>query len=99
MRRSAADQIAVAVIGAGFIADYHINGLRAAGRASIAALVGRREEATQARAAALGIGRAETDYRRVKLFLAHFALPREGEPACSAATATCAVPVSEKLCG
>lgn len=65
MRRSAADQIAVAVIGAGFIADYHINGLRAAGRASIAALVGRREEATQARAAALGIGRAETDYRRV----------------------------------
>lgn len=65
MSRSAADRIAVAVIGAGFIADYHINGLRAAGGADIAALVGRRVDATQARAAALGIGRAETDYRRV----------------------------------
>lgn len=65
MSRSAADRIAVAVIGAGFIADYHINGLRAAGGADVAALVGRRAEATQARAEALGIGRAETDYRRV----------------------------------
>lgn len=65
MSRSAADRIAVAVIGAGFIADYHINGLRAAGGADIAVLVGRRAEAVQVKAAALGIGRAETDYRRV----------------------------------
>lgn len=65
MSRSAADQIAVAVIGAGFIADYHINGLRAAGGADIVALVGRRVEATQAKAATLGIRWAETDYRRV----------------------------------
>lgn len=65
MSCSAADRIAVAVIGAGFIADYHINGLRAAGGADIAVLVGRRAEATEAKAAALDIGRAETDYRRV----------------------------------
>jgi predicted dehydrogenase len=65
MSRSAAERIAVAVIGAGFIADYHINGLRAAGGADIAALVGRRPDATLARAQALGIARAETDYRRV----------------------------------
>ncbi|WP_439622279.1 Gfo/Idh/MocA family protein [Shinella sp.] len=65
MSRSAADRIAVAVIGAGFIADYHINGLRAAGGADIAVLVGRRPDATLARAQALGIGRAESDYRRV----------------------------------
>ncbi|MGQ3213161.1 MAG: Gfo/Idh/MocA family protein [Shinella sp.] len=65
MSPSAADRIAVAVIGAGFIADYHINGLRAAGGADIAALVGRRPDATRARAQALSIGRAETDYRRV----------------------------------
>lgn len=65
MSPSAADRIAVAVIGAGFIADYHINGLRVAGGADIAALVGRRPDATLARAQALGIGRAETDYRRI----------------------------------
>jgi predicted dehydrogenase len=65
MSRSAADRIAVAVIGAGFIADYHINGLRAAGGADVAALVGRRAEVTRARADTLGIERAETDYRRI----------------------------------
>lgn len=65
MSRSAADRIAVAVIGAGFITDYHIKGLRAAGGADIAVLVGRRPDATLARAKVLGIGRAETDYRHV----------------------------------
>ena len=65
MSRSAADRIAVAVIGAGFITDYHINGLRAAGGADIAVLVGRRPDATLVRARALGIGGVDTDYRRV----------------------------------
>jgi len=65
MRRSPSDTVAVAVIGAGFIADYHVGGIRAAGGATIAALVGRRREATEARAAALGIARVETDHRAV----------------------------------
>lgn len=53
--------VAVAVIGAGFIADYHVAGLRAAGGATVAALVGRNAERTSARAAALAIPRAQTD--------------------------------------
>ena len=57
--------LAVAVIGAGFIADYHINGLRAGGGADVVALVGRRQETTARKAASLGVGRVETDYRRV----------------------------------
>ncbi|CAH1649609.1 putative Inositol 2-dehydrogenase 2 [Hyphomicrobiales bacterium] len=65
MSRSPSDRIAVALIGAGFIADYHVGGLRAAGGADVAALVGRRREAAEARAAALGIARVETDYRVV----------------------------------
>ena len=54
----------IAVIGAGFIADYHVNGLRAAG-GDVAALVGRRADRTAQRAEQLAIGRAETDYRKV----------------------------------
>ena len=54
----------VAVIGAGFIADYHVNGLRAAG-GDVTALVGRRSDRTARRAAELGIKRAEIDYRKV----------------------------------
>lgn len=65
MSRSPSDKVAVALIGAGFIADYHVGGLRAAGGAEIAALVGRRRETTEARAAALGIARVETEYRAV----------------------------------
>jgi len=57
--------VAVAVIGAGFIADYHVCGLRAAGGATVVALVGRRPESTAAKAAKLGIARAETDHRTV----------------------------------
>lgn len=55
------NKVAVAVIGAGFIADYHVAGLRAAGGAEVAALVGRDPARTRARADALGIARAETD--------------------------------------
>lgn len=61
----AADMVTVAVIGAGFIADYHVNGLAAAGGADVAALVGRRHEATAKKARSLGITRVETDYRKV----------------------------------
>lgn len=53
--------VAVAIIGAGVIADYHAGGLRAAGGADIRALVGRSPERTAARAAELGIPRAETE--------------------------------------
>jgi predicted dehydrogenase len=65
MPGSAADHVSVAVIGAGFISDYHVNGLTSAGGATVTALVGRRREATAARAARLGIPRIETDYRAV----------------------------------
>jgi predicted dehydrogenase len=65
MSHSAADTVAVAVIGAGFIADYHVNGLKSAGSAAVTTLVGRRREATEKRAAQLGIPKVETDYRAV----------------------------------
>ena len=63
--RLPSDKISVAVIGAGSIADYHVNGLNAAGGATVTALVGRRREAAETKAAALGIARVETDYRAV----------------------------------
>lgn len=53
--------LSIAIIGAGFIADYHVNGLRAAGGAEVSVLVGRDRGRTEARAGALGIARAETD--------------------------------------
>src|SRR5688572_11782496 len=65
MPGSGADKVAVAVIGAGFIADYHISGLNAAGGADVTTLVGRRYEVTAQRARSLGIPRVETDYRKV----------------------------------
>lgn len=55
----------IAVIGAGFISDYHVNGLRAAGAERIEMLVGRSLSKTRARAKALGITQVETDYRKV----------------------------------
>lgn len=61
----ALSEVSVAVIGAGFIAEYHVNGLRSAGGAHIAALVGRRSGPTAERAHALAISRSETDYRKV----------------------------------
>jgi len=58
-------EIKVAVIGAGFISDYHVNGLRAAGGARVAALVGRDRDRTEARARRLGIERSHDDHRAV----------------------------------
>jgi predicted dehydrogenase len=57
--------VVIAIIGAGFISEYHINGLVAAGGARISALVGRRLAPTEERARLFGIPRAETDYRAV----------------------------------
>ncbi len=57
--------IRVAVIGAGFIGDYHVNGLRAAGGAVVTHLIGRRADRTAERAAALSIERHGTDYKEV----------------------------------
>ena len=58
-------QINVAIIGAGFISDYHINGIRAAGGGTITTLVGRRLERTARRAAEFGIPRHSTAYHDV----------------------------------
>jgi predicted dehydrogenase len=55
------DPVRIAVIGAGFIADYHINGIRAAGGALVTTLVGRRAERTRERAAQLGVANSSTD--------------------------------------
>lgn len=57
MRR---DRLAFGIIGAGYISDYHIVGLREAG-AEVLALCGRRAEAVQAKAARYGIPYATTD--------------------------------------
>jgi predicted dehydrogenase len=55
----------IAVIGAGFISDYHINGINAAGGANITTLVGRDPKKTAARAKEQNIPNIETDYRDV----------------------------------
>lgn len=57
----AADNLKIAIIGAGFISQYHVDGLRAAGGADVCCVVGRRAEPTRLRAMELGIDRAETD--------------------------------------
>ena len=55
----------IAIVGSGFISEYHVNGLRAAGNAEIACLVGRDPARTAAKAAALGIGTFETELETV----------------------------------
>jgi predicted dehydrogenase len=57
--------VAVAVIGSGFIADYHVNGIRAAGGAEIVVLVSRSAANAARRSAELGIPRWGTDHRQV----------------------------------
>ena len=80
MPGSGADKVAVAVIGAGFIADYHISGLNAAGGADVTTLVGRRYEVTAQRARSLGIPRVETDYRKVDTYEVHTGPAGFGNP-------------------
>ena len=57
--------MAVAVIGAGSIADYHVNGIKAAGGAAVTTLVGRSRDRTEAKATKLDIPAVATDYRAV----------------------------------
>jgi predicted dehydrogenase len=52
---------AAAIVGAGFIAEYHARGIRAVPGARLAALVGRDPARTRRRAEELGAERAETD--------------------------------------
>lgn len=55
----------IAVFGAGFIAAYHIEGLRGAGACRIGPLVGRSEDRTARRARELGLEEATTDGQAV----------------------------------
>ena len=54
----------IAVLGAGFISDYHIAGLQQAG-AEVVALSGRREALVREKAARYGIAHATVDYRTI----------------------------------
>jgi UDP-N-acetyl-2-amino-2-deoxyglucuronate dehydrogenase len=63
MQKSAT--VRIAIIGAGFISEYHIDGIRAAGGAEIATLVGRRADNTARRAGELGIANYTIDYHAV----------------------------------
>lgn len=51
----------IALIGAGFISAYHVDGIRAAGSASLSILVGRLADKSAQRAKELGIPRSVTD--------------------------------------
>jgi predicted dehydrogenase len=54
-------RIGVAVLGAGFIAEYHLAGLAATGRADVRVVVGRSRDRTEALAARFGIPHASVD--------------------------------------
>jgi predicted dehydrogenase len=58
-------RIRVAVIGTGFAASSHVDALRRVPGVEVAAIVGRSPERTDAAARALGVERAEHDWRRV----------------------------------
>ena len=47
------EKIGVAVVGAGFICDYHVTGIRAAGTGEVTTLVGRSQGRTALKAAEL----------------------------------------------
>jgi predicted dehydrogenase len=55
----------IAVFGGGFIAQYHVDGLRAAGACRIGPLVGRSEERTRKRAVELGLEEISTNAEAV----------------------------------
>jgi myo-inositol 2-dehydrogenase/D-chiro-inositol 1-dehydrogenase len=59
----AKETIGVAVLGAGFIAEYHLAGLAAAGGASVRMLVGLAEAKTAALAQQFGVPETSTDWR------------------------------------
>lgn len=57
--------VRIGAIGAGFIADYHLAGLAAAGGADVRVVCGRTPETTQALATRYGIPEIATDWRQV----------------------------------
>ncbi|MBI3708279.1 MAG: Gfo/Idh/MocA family oxidoreductase [Proteobacteria bacterium] len=57
--------VRVGAIGAGFIADYHLGGLAAAGGADVRVVYGRTLETTRALATRYGIPEVASDWRRV----------------------------------
>lgn len=65
MASAASERLRIGIVGAGFISDYHVNGLRAAGATAVNVLVGRSPERTAVRAKALGIAQSATDYAGV----------------------------------
>jgi predicted dehydrogenase len=60
-----AERVRVGMIGAGFIASYHLDGLRAAGGADVRVIAGRTPEKTAALAARYGIAATTADWREV----------------------------------
>ena len=59
------DRVGVAVLGAGFIAEYHLAGIAAAGGATVRVLVGRSPERAGPLAARFGVPEISTDWRAV----------------------------------
>ncbi len=59
------ERVRVGMIGAGFIASYHLDGLRAAGGADVRAIAGRTPQKAAALAARYGIAAAVTDWRAI----------------------------------
>lgn len=57
------EPVGIAVLGAGFIAEYHLAGLAAAGGADVRALVGRSAERSRPLAAKFGVADVLTDWR------------------------------------
>ena len=60
-----AEPVRIGMIGAGFIAGYHLDGLRAAGGAEVRVIAGRTPEKTAAVAARHGIAATTADWREV----------------------------------
>ena len=60
-----ADPIRIGCIGAGFIAGYHLDGLRAAGGAEVRVLMGRTRARVEVAARRYGVPAVATDYRAV----------------------------------
>ena len=63
--KAQAEPVRIAMIGAGFIAGYHLDGLRAAGGAEVRVIAGRSPGKTAAVAACHGIAATSTDWRAV----------------------------------
>jgi predicted dehydrogenase len=62
---SAADKVGVGIIGAGFIIDYHLDGLKAAGGAKLCAIAARSRASAEKAAARHAIPMATDDWRAV----------------------------------